>query len=110
MTLCVDSFIPRHLMNLSTRQSRYLRGLAHHLNPIVTVGKQGMTEALTKEVDRILADHELIKVRIVVDDRHALRDTAAGLSTAASAALVQVIGKIAVFYRPAETPEIKLPS
>lgn len=69
-----------------------------------------MTPALNKEVDRVLADHELIKVRIVADDRESVRETAAGVTAATNAALVQVIGKIAVLYRPAEKPAITLPS
>ncbi len=97
-------------MNLSTKHSRYLRSLAHHLNPLVMMGKQGVTPAIYKEVDRGLADHELIKVRIAADDRTALREAAEGLREATSAALVQVIGRIAVLYRPAPEPTIKLPS
>jgi RNA-binding protein len=96
-------------MELNSKQTRYLRSLAHHLSPAVQMGKSGFTPAIVKEVDRNLADHELIKVRIAAEDREQLSELADSLAHETDAALVQLIGSIAVYYRPAEEPEIKLP-
>src|SRR5512136_1214309 len=50
---------------LSGSQKKYLRGLAHHLNPSVRVGKKGIAESLIESVDSQLKAHELIKVKFV---------------------------------------------
>ena len=96
-------------MQLSTKQTRYLRGLAHHLNPVVQVGKNGYTEAVVKDVIRNLKDHELIKVRIGTDERADFVEMCRTLARDTESALVQTIGRIAVLYRPSEDPEIDLP-
>ena len=59
---------------LSEKQRRHLRGLAHALKPIIRVGSSGLTEAVDKETHRALHDHELIKVKAPGGDREA-RDT-----------------------------------
>ena len=56
-------------MSLSPSQKRYLRGLCHHLKPVVMVGGKGLSESVLKEIDRALLDHELIKVRVSSEDR-----------------------------------------
>jgi RNA-binding protein len=96
-------------MQLSTKQTSYLRGLAHHLNPVVQVGKNGYTEAVVKDVIRNLKDHELIKVRIGTDERADFVEMCRTLARDTESALVQTIGRIAVLYRPSDDPEIDLP-
>lgn len=91
---------------LNSKQIQKLRGLAHHLNPLVHLGKTGMTEALIKEVDRNLEDHELIKVRVTADDRFARRSLVEELVTATRATEVQLVGKVAILYRQAKEPTI----
>lgn len=54
---------------LSTKEILELKARAHHLNPVVMVGQQGLTEAVIKETDAALTAHELIKIRIFGDDR-----------------------------------------
>src|SRR5580692_134097 len=58
-------------MDLSENQRRFLRGRAHALKPIIQIGGKGLTEAVAKETDRALHDHELIKVRAPGTDREA---------------------------------------
>ena len=58
---------------LGNAQKRYLRGLAHDLKPVLLVGAKGITDNLVAEADGALAHHELVKVRVVADDRE-LRD------------------------------------
>lgn len=87
-------------LTLSSRQRTQLKARAHHLKPIVRVGQAGLSDAFVAEVDRALADHELIKVRIDTDDREA-RDAAADeISTRTASAQVQRVGKTLVLWRP----------
>jgi RNA-binding protein len=77
-----------------------LRARAHHLKPVVLLGAAGLTEAVLKETDRALAAHELIKVRIPVDDRDEREAIGAAMAEQLDAARVQSIGKLLVLYRP----------
>ena len=93
---------------LTSKQISLLRGLAHSIDPIVQVGKSGLSDTFLKEVIRALADHELIKVRIGGEDRDELEANVDTIMKATKATLVQVIGHIGVFYRPAKKPVIDL--
>ncbi len=96
-------------MQLSTKQTRYLRGLAHHLSPVVQVGKNGCSEAVLKDIQRNLKDHELIKVRVGTDDRTEFLTMCQDIAQHTDSALVQTIGRIAVLYKASDEPEIDLP-
>lgn len=94
---------------LTTEQRKHLKALAHGLKPVVMIGAQGLTEAVIQEAGRALAAHELIKVRVLGDDREARENHLAGLCQALGAAPVQHIGKLLLIYRPADKPMIQLP-
>lgn len=95
---------------LSSAQRKFLKGLAHSLDPAVTLGKQGLTDSLLKEVKRQLSDRELIKIRIEQEERDERRDLAEVISVESDSHLVNIIGKIAILFRPhPEEPVIKLP-
>lgn len=87
---------------------RELKRIAHHLDPVILVGDQGVSDAVIAETERALADHELIKVRIHAADRDARRELGEALATACSAAVVQSIGKVAVLFRKNPEPNPKL--
>ncbi len=96
---------------LNAKQRQFLKGLAHPLSPIVRVGKGGATAAVVAETKKSLEAHELIKVRIELDDSAERRDVAEKLAAATDAELAATIGKIAVLYREREEkPKIKLPT
>jgi len=97
------------MRELSVEQRKHLKGLAHSLKPVVMIGAQGLTEAVIKEAGRALAAHELIKVRVLGDDREAREAWLQELCKALDAAPVQHIGKLLLLYKPAEKPKIKLP-
>lgn len=78
---------------------RTLRGMAHHLDPVVAIGEHGATDNAVRELDRALTDHELVKVRLHVDDRAARRAVIEDLRARSGATLVQRIGKVVVLYR-----------
>jgi len=95
---------------LSERQKRHLRGLAHPLKPVIRLGNAGLTEAVVRETARALQDHELIKVKAPGGDRAARDALIEALGTRTGSALVQRIGNVAVYYRPrAELPKILIP-
>lgn len=87
---------------------RRLKRIAHHLDPVVLVGDQGITDALVAEANRALDDHELIKVRIHAGDRDDRRVMAEALADACDAAVVQSIGKVSVLFRKNPEPNPKL--
>jgi RNA-binding protein len=97
-------------MALTSKQRQYLRGLAHPLEPIVRVGRAGVSPSVIEETKRSLNAHELIKVRIENDDSAARKALAAELAAACDAELAGTIGKLAILYRSREEdPEIELP-
>lgn len=79
---------------------RQLRAAGHHLSPVVQVGKEGMTEAVLRQLDRALLDHELVKVKMgteTPEDRFESAD--ALLAGAAGAQLAQILGRTLLVYR-----------
>ena len=95
---------------LSERQKKHLRGLAHDLQPIVRLGNAGLTDAVVRETARALDDHELIKVKAPGGDRAARDALMSGLAQRSGSALVQRIGNVGVLYRPrAQLPKILIP-
>lgn len=98
------------MKTLTGKQRQFLKGLAHALSPIVRVGKGGVTEAVISETRKSLDSHELIKVRIDVDESAERKSLAERLAGATDAHIAGTIGKIAILYRERdEEPEIKLP-
>ncbi|GAC42308.1 ribosome assembly RNA-binding protein YhbY [Paenibacillus popilliae] len=95
---------------LTGKQKRYLRSLAHHVQPIFQVGKGGTNDQLIRHIEEALEVRELIKVSILsncMDDRFEVADELAGRS---GAELVQVIGKTIVLYKEsAEHKQIEMP-
>lgn len=85
---------------LSASQTRYLRGLAHSLKPVILVGAKGVTDGLAAELDGALEHHELLKVKFAAEDRETRDAWIAELTGRVGAALVQRIGNVAVLYRP----------
>lgn len=78
-----------------------LRAQAHPLKPVVMIGDAGLTPAVLAEIDRALASHQLIKVRVFGDDRQAREALLAEIAARTGSAAVQHIGKLLVFWRPA---------
>jgi RNA-binding protein len=97
-------------MPLTGRQNRHLRGLGHHLDPVVQLGKHGLTDGVTAAVDEAIGRHELVKVRLGTecpDDRH---DVAAELGKKLKAEVAQVLGRTILLYRRhPKKPVIVLP-
>jgi putative YhbY family RNA-binding protein len=85
---------------LTAAQRREHRAASHHLDPVVAIGSDGLTDGVRKEVDAALKAHGLIKVRVFSDDRAAREALLAALTDGLNAAPVQHIGKLLVLWRP----------
>jgi putative YhbY family RNA-binding protein len=89
------------MLALTPAERRDLKAKAHRLHPVVSVGHHGLTPAVLHEIDVNLLAHELIKVRVFEDDRHARETLLARICAELDAAPVQHIGKLLVVWRPA---------
>lgn len=86
-------------MSLSPAQKKAFRSIGHHLNPLVTVSENGISEGVIAELERALHDHELIKIKLALserDDRAAMLEE---LLATSAAECIQTIGKVALLYR-----------
>lgn len=93
---------------LSSQQKKSLRGIAHHLDPVVAVSERGLSEGIIEETERALNDHELIKVKVFDNDRAIRREIANELAQKTGSMVLQKIGKIAVLYRKNPKANAKL--
>jgi putative YhbY family RNA-binding protein len=88
------------LIQLTPAQRKVHRASAHHLDPVVMVGSDGLTPAVQHEADAALNAHGLIKIRVFSDDRSAREAMLLTLADALNAAPIQHIGKLLVLWRP----------
>ena len=95
-------------MSLTAREKKQFRQIAHHLDAVIIVGEQGVSDGVIAETERALADHELIKVKLNLVERTDRKSAAAQLADACGAALVHSIGKVIVLYRhnPKANPKL----
>ncbi len=95
---------------LTSKQRAYLRSLGHELDPVFLVGKGGLSEQITKELDDVLEARELIKVRVLkscLEDRGEMADK---IAEELGADVVQKIGHSFLLYRESmKKPQIELP-
>ena len=56
-------------MKLTNNQKKYLRSLAHDLKPFVMIGQHGLSESVIAEIESTMLKHELIKIKLRVNDR-----------------------------------------
>ncbi|WP_438011499.1 ribosome assembly RNA-binding protein YhbY [Sorangium sp. So ce321] len=98
-------------MDLTGKQRRHLRALGHHLDPVVQLGKAGLTDGVVAAVEAAVERHELVKVRLGTECPDELGDVADALSGRLRAEVAQTLGRTILLYRrhPKE-PKIKLPT
>ena len=87
-------------IQLTPAQRKVHRADAHHLQPVVMIGSDGLTAAVKKEADAALNAHGLIKIRVLSDDRSAREAMLLTLADELNAAPIQHIGKLLVLWRP----------
>ena len=86
-------------LDLTVAERLVLRGTAHALKPTVMIGKTGVTPAIVAETERALTAHQLIKVKLLSDDREERAAHSAALCAALECHRVQTIGKILVLFK-----------
>jgi putative YhbY family RNA-binding protein len=93
------------LIQLTPAERKEKRGDAHHLDPVVMIGADGLTPAVLKEAETAIRSHGLIKVRVFSDDRVAREAMLTEMADKLNAAPIQHIGKLLVLWRPIEEVE-----
>lgn len=95
---------------LSGKQRSYLRSKANNLNPYVHIGKEGLNESVYDQIDEVLDDHELVKIRILDNSLENINEVAENVCDKMGAEVVQIIGNVFVIYRKnVEEPIYDLP-
>ncbi len=97
------------MLNLTPQQRKFLKAQAHNLKPVVMIGNAGLTEAVLKETARSLTAHELIKIRVLNDNRDEREAWLAAICQQLDCVPVQHIGKLLLIYKPAAAPRLVLP-
>ena len=93
------------------KQRAHLRGLANTMNPILQIGKDGISEAVIEQVDETIESKELIKIRVLNNCMYGTKEAAYELAEAVDAEVIQTIGNIIVIFRQnEEESEYNLPS
>jgi RNA-binding protein len=97
------------MTSITGKQARFLRGLGHHLQPVVMIGREEISARVLTAVETALNDHELIKIRLqegCVLDR---REAASVLAERTGSAVAQILGRTILLYRPSDKNRITLP-
>jgi len=99
---------------LTGKQARELRGLGHHLSPLVMIGKDGVTDNLISALEAVLEAHELVKVKVQDGCPHTREGAAEILAQKTKSRIAQIIGKTFLLFRENKElkgdKKIKLPS
>ena len=94
--------------SLSIQERKRLRRIGHALNPVVMLGNNGLSESVIEEAQRALNDHELIKVKVLGEDREARAAMIESLAETTKAQVVQKIGKVVLLFKKAAKPNPNL--
>lgn len=95
-----------HFMTLTTDNKKRFKSIGHGLKPVVMVAGNGLSEGVYAELERALLDHELIKVKLAIEDRDARREAIEQICRTTGAELVQSIGKVVLLYRESNKPKL----
>lgn len=94
---------------INTKQRAYLKGLAHKMEPLLLIGKGGVTENTIKQLDDLLNKREIVKIKILnnnLDDKDEIVEM---ILNNLNAEFVQFIGSKLTIYRASNEPKIELP-
>ena len=93
---------------MTTKQRAYLKGLAMKMDPVVQLGKGGVTPENTAAVDEALTARELIKISVLQNCLYDIREMAEVLAERTRSQVVQVIGRKIVLYREGKNEKKKI--
>ena len=97
------------MQKLTGKQVRHLRGLGHHLYPVVMIGKEEIRESLIKSVEEALDAHELIKIKLQEGYLMDRKEAAEILAERTGAAVIQILGKTILLFRRSPAEKIEMP-
>lgn len=86
---------------ISVSERKRLKSIAHHLRPVIQIGRNGVTDAVIKAIDKALLDHELIKIKYM-DFKEERRELTSGIAEKTGSIIIAGIGNIAILYRKNE--------
>ncbi|MBM7556197.1 ribosome assembly RNA-binding protein YhbY [Halanaerobacter jeridensis] len=96
---------------MTGKQRAYLRGEANSMNPVLQIGKDGITQAVINQVDETISSKELIKIRVLDNSLYGTKEAAHELADALDAEVIQTIGSVIVLFRQdEEDSQYNLPS
>lgn len=96
---------------LTGKQKRFLRSKAHHLDQIFQVGKGGVAENMTKQINEALEARELVKISVLQNCEDDKQTVAEQIQERTNAEIVQIIGNVIVLYKESnENKTIVLPT
>ena len=93
---------------VTSKQKKKFRAIGHSLKPIVTVANETMSQSVNDEIDRALRDHELVKIKVLLNPRSLKKDLVKEILKKQNANLIQLIGNVALVYRKAKEPKPEL--
>lgn len=88
-------------MNLSSKERAYLKKIAHDLDPVVRIGKEGIDEDVLTSIAQVVKKRELIKVKILQNSEVKLeRELGNEIANKTESVYVDCIGKVLIFFKP----------
>lgn len=90
---------------VTSKQKKEFRAIGHSLKPIVTVANETISQSVNDEIDRALRDHELVKIKVLLNPRSLKKDLVKEILKQQNANLIQLIGNVALLYRKAKEPK-----
>lgn len=94
-------------MSLNNQQKKQYKNIGHDLKPIVTIAGNGVSEGVINETERALSDHELIKIKLAVEDRESRHEIIELICKTCRCESVQQIGKVALLFRRSKKEHLK---
>ncbi len=92
---------------ITTKQRAYLRGLGNALDPVMQIGKDGLSENSYQTIESLLEARELIKIKVLKNSDLKPKDVISTICNKLNAQPVQVIGNIIIIYRKSSKKDFK---
>lgn len=92
---------------ITTKQRAFLRGLGNALEPVMQIGKEGITDNVLNGVYLLLEARELVKVKVLKNCDMDAKEIANLLAQKLEAEVVQVIGSIFILYKKSTRKDFK---
>ncbi|MBQ8908957.1 MAG: ribosome assembly RNA-binding protein YhbY [Clostridia bacterium] len=92
---------------ITTKQRAFLRGLGNALEPVMQIGKEGLSENSIEAINALLEARELVKIKVLNNSDFSPKEMMVQVCDATHAEPVQVIGRIVIIYRKSSKKDFK---